>query len=203
MTSQLYLARGIAAGMIHSGQGPGPRSAEVGRDRPCGGTPRPSRPSGTLRSMTETTDETLRFVDLTRMGKERYKATNRRGGVLPIGSGDDPDFSPVELLLAALAGCAAVDIDLITGKRVEPTTFEMRTTGHKVRDEQGSHLVGLTIHLDVRFPEGEDGDRAREMLPRAIQQTRDRLCTVGRTVALGEPVEYVEEDLSALEISRR
>jgi hypothetical protein len=41
------------------------------------------------------------------------------------------------------------------------------------------------------------------MLPRAIQQTRDRLCTVGRTVALGEPVEYVEEDLSALEISRR
>ena len=78
------------------------------------------------------------------MGKERYKATNRRGGVLPIGSGDDPDFSPVELLLAALGGCAAADIDLITGKRVEPTTFEMRTTGHKVRDEQGSHLVGLT-----------------------------------------------------------
>ena len=137
--------------------------------------------------MTETTDETFRFVDLTRMGKERYKATNRRGGVLPISSGDDPDFSPVELLLAALAGCAAVDIDLITGKRVEPTTFEMRTTGHKVRDEQGSHLVGLTIHLDVRFPEGEDGDRARDMLPRAIR----------------EPVEYVEEDLSALEISRR
>ncbi len=153
--------------------------------------------------MTETTDETLRFVDLTRMGKERYKATNRRGGVLPISSGDDPDFSPVELLLAALAGCAAVDIDLITGKRVEPTTVEMRTTGHKVRDERGSHLVGLTIHLDVRFPEGEDGDRARDMLPRAIQQTRDRLCTVGRTVAIGEPVEYVEEDLSALEISRR
>jgi hypothetical protein len=79
----------------------------------------------------------------------------------------------------------------------------MRTTGHKVRDENGSHLVALTIHLDVRFPDGADGDRAREMLPRAIQQTRDRLCSVGRTVALGEPVEYVEEDLSALGISRR
>jgi putative redox protein len=149
------------------------------------------------------TDESLRWVDLTRMGKERYKATNSRGGVLPIGSIDEPDFTPVELLLAALAGCAAADIDLITGKRVDPTTFEMRATGHKVRDEQGAHLVRLAIHLDVRFPEGEDGDRAREMLPRAIQQTRDRLCTVGRTVALGEPVEYVEEDLSALEISRR
>jgi len=148
-------------------------------------------------------DETLRHIELTRIGQERYKATNRRGGVLPIGSGGDPDFTPVELLLAALAGCAAVDIDLITGKRVQATTFDLRTTGHKVRDESGSHLVGLTIHVDVRFPEGEDGDRARDMLPRAIQQTRDRLCTVGRTVALGEPVEYVQDDLSALEISRR
>ncbi len=160
-----------------------------------------------MTSSDQTTDQdpdpTFRYVDLTRMGKERYLATNRRGGVLPIGSGDDPDFSPVELLLAALAGCAAVDIDLITGKRVDATTFEMRTTGHKVRDENGSHLVDLLIHLDVRFPEGEAGDHARAMLPRAIQQTRDRLCTVGRTVALGEPVEYVEEDLSALEISRR
>jgi putative redox protein len=147
--------------------------------------------------------ESFRFVDLTRIGQERYKATNRRGGVLPIGSGDDPDFTPVELLLAALAGCAAVDIDLITGKRSTATTFDMRATGHKVRDEQGSHLVDLTITLDLRFPDGPEGDHSRGRLPRAIQQTRDRLCTVGRTVAIGTPVDYVEGDLSALEISRR
>src|SRR4051794_41130297 len=83
-------------------------------------------------------DPTLRAVELTRIGEQRYKATNRRGGVLPVGSGADPDFTPVELLLAALAGCAAVDIDLITGKRTAATTFDMRTTAHKVRDEQGS-----------------------------------------------------------------
>ena len=136
----------------------------------------------------EQNDETLRHIELTRIGKERYKATNRRGGVLPVGSGDDPDFTPVELLLAALAGCAAVDIDLITGKRVEATTFDLRTTGHKVRDESGSHLVGLTIHVDVRLPEGEDGDRAREMLPKAIAMSHDRLCTVTRTVVLGTPI---------------
>ena len=66
-----------------------------------------------------TPDETtLRFIDLTKIGDGRYKATNRRGGVLPIGSGDDPDFSPIELLLAAIAGCSAIDVDLITGKRV-------------------------------------------------------------------------------------
>ena len=144
-----------------------------------------------------------RRIDLTKMGEGRYKATNARGGVLPVGSGDDPDFTPVELLLAALAGCGAIDVDLITGKRAEATTFDVVAEGTKIRDDQGNRLVDLRVTFDVRFPEGEDGDRARDMLPRAIQQTRDRLCTVGRTVALGEPVEYVEEDLSALEISRR
>ena len=50
--------------------------------------------------------------------------------------------------------------------------------------------------LDVTFPEGEGGDAAREILPRTIQQIQDRLCTVGRTVTLGEPVAYVEGALS-------
>jgi putative redox protein len=134
--------------------------------------------------------ETLRSIDLSRTGEGHYQAVNRRGGVLPVGSGEGTDFTPVELLLAAIAGCSAVDVDLITGKRASPEAFDVRAEGHKVRDEQGNHLVGLKVTFDVRFPEGEDGDRAREMLPRALQQTRDRLCSVGRTVALGEPIEY-------------
>ena len=137
-------------------------------------------------------DETLRSIDLTRTGTLRYEATNARGGVLPVGSGDTEDFTPVELLLVAIAGCAAIDVDLITGKRATAETFDLRAEGHKARDEQGNHLVGLRVTLDLTFPEGEDGDRAREALPRAIAQTRDRLCIVGRTVALGEPIEYVE-----------
>ena len=145
-------------------------------------------------STPDPSDPTLRSIDLTRIGKARYKATNRRGGVLPIGSGDeDPDFTPVELLLAALAGCAAIDVDLITGKRAEATRFDVQARGHKVRDEQGSHLVGLNISLDIVFPEGEAGDRAREMLPRAIAQTRDRLCTVGRTLQLGTSIGYQQD----------
>ena len=134
--------------------------------------------------------ETLRSIDLTRISEGRYQATNRRGGVLPVGSGEGADFTPVELLLAAIAGCSAIDVDLITGKRATPEAFDVRAEGHKVRDEQGNHLVGLKVTFDVRFPQGEGGDRAREMLPRALQQTRDRLCSVGRTVALGEPIEY-------------
>jgi putative redox protein len=135
-------------------------------------------------------DDTLRTLDLTRIGEGRYKAVNVRGGVLPIGSGDDPDFTPVELLLAALVGCTAIDVDLITGKRATAEAFGMRVEGHKVRDEGGSHLVDLEVTVSIRFPDGEDGDRAREVLPRAVQQTGDRLCTVGRTLQLGTTIDY-------------
>ena len=137
-------------------------------------------------------DETLRTVDLTQIGAGRYKAVNARGGVLPIGSGDDPDFTPVELLLAALAGCTAIDVGLITGKRAQPDDFDIRVEGHKVRDDGGSHLVDLSVTVAIRFPEGEGGDAARAVLPRAIQQTGDRLCTVGRTLQLGTSIAYGE-----------
>ena len=136
-------------------------------------------------------DATLRSIELTRTGDGRYEAINRRGNVLPIGG--ETDFSPVELLLASLAGCSAIDVDLITGKRATPDAFDVQATAHKIRDEQGNHLVDLKLTFEVRFPDGEDGDRAREVLPRALQQTRDRLCTVSRTIALGEPIEYVEK----------
>ena len=138
------------------------------------------------------TDDNLRTVSLTRIGEQRYKATNTRGGVLPIGSGDDPDFTPVELLLAALAGCTAIDVGLITGKRAQPEAFGIHVEGHKVRDDGGSHLVDLSVTVSIRFPEGEAGDRAREVLPRAVQQTADRLCTVGRTLQLGTSIAYDE-----------
>lgn len=140
--------------------------------------------------------DTWRGIDLVRIGTGRYKATNARGGLVPMGSGgDDPDFTPVELLLAALAGCAGVTVDELTSRRAEPVSFHLTAEGHKVHDEGGNHLVGLKVTFDVAFPEGEDGDRAREFLPRAIAQTHDRICTVSRTVSLGEPVEYaVAED---------
>jgi uncharacterized OsmC-like protein len=144
----------------------------------------------------ESPDPNLRSIDLTRIGEGRYKATNGRGGVLPVGSGDDPDFTPVELLLAAIAGCSAIDVDLITRKRADAVVLDVRAEGTKVRDEHGNHLTGLQLTFDVRFPEGEGGDRARSVLSSAIEKSRDRLCTVGRTVQVGAPITYTEGELS-------
>jgi putative redox protein len=132
----------------------------------------------------------VRRIDLSKIGEHRFQAHNIRGGSLSIGEGEDPDFTPVELLLAGLAACGALDIDYITGKRAPFLTFVASAQGIKVRDENGNHLVDLKVTYDVTFPEGEDGDAAREVLPSAIQRSADRLCTVGRTVSIGTPVEY-------------
>jgi putative redox protein len=143
--------------------------------------------------MAEVSD-TQRSVELTRIGTGRYKATNKRGGVLPVGSGEDPDFTPVELLLAAIAGCSAIDVDLITGKRAQATSFEVHAEADKVRDDDGNHLTNIRLVFDLEFPQGDDGDAARAVIHRTIEQSRDRLCTVSRTVALPSPVEMVTKD---------
>ena len=135
-------------------------------------------------------DDTLRTVHLSRTGHARFEVTNARGGTLVIGDGSDADFTPVELLLAAIAGCSALDVEAITHKRTTSTTFDVHAEGHKVRDEHGNHLTGLRVSFDVVFAEGPDGDAARDRLQSAIEMSRDRLCTVSRTVQLGEEVVY-------------
>jgi putative redox protein len=131
-----------------------------------------------------------RSVSMTRIEKGLYEVRNVRGGTMRLGGGgDSQDFTPVELLLAAIAGCSATDVDFITSKRVDPVEFTVEGAGDKVRDDTGNSMSGLEVTFTVRFPEGPDGDRAREMLPKAIAMSHDRLCTVTRTVVRGTPVE--------------
>ncbi|HEY3005837.1 MAG TPA: OsmC family protein [Kribbellaceae bacterium] len=134
-------------------------------------------------------DDTLRSVGIERAELGRYEVTNLRGGKLTIGGGADTDFTPVELLLAAIGGCTAVDVDYITSKRAEPVRFSVTVTGDKLRDaEHGNHLENLHVTFDIGFADGEAGDAARDALPTAVQRSHDRLCTVSRTVEIGTPV---------------
>jgi uncharacterized OsmC-like protein len=132
-----------------------------------------------------------RTVDLVRTGKAQFTATNVRGGTITIGDGvDDDAFTPVELLLAALGGCSGLDLDAILGKRAEFVSFSVNSRADKVRDDDGNHLVNIQLTFDAVFPDGDEGQAARDFLPTAMAKSHDWLCTVSRTVQLGEPVEY-------------
>ncbi|MFF1819463.1 OsmC family protein [Kribbella sp. NPDC058245] len=135
--------------------------------------------------------DSLRQVGFERVANSSYRVTNARGGSITVGSGgeDDTDFTPVELLLAAIGTCSAIDVDIVVSRRAEPTEFSAVVRGDKVRDaDEGNRMENLAVEFTIRFPEGEEGDKAREALPRAVKMSHDRLCTVSRTVELGTPV---------------
>ena len=135
-----------------------------------------------------TTDSAHRSVRLERVQTGRYTATNARGGQISVSTGDDTNFTPVELLLVAMGGCTAADVDFLTSRRAEPDRFEVIVDAEKVRDKHGNHLTDLVMTFRVAFPDGEAGDQARVVLPDAVQKSHDRLCTVSRTVELGTPI---------------
>jgi uncharacterized OsmC-like protein len=138
--------------------------------------------------------DTLRTVTVQRLGSGRYAAFNERGGQLEFGSGADVDFTPVELLLAAIGGCTAVDADVATTRHCDPLQFEVVVQGDKISDEQGHRMENLSVTFHVAFPADEEGDKARAILPRAVKLSHDRLCTVSRTVELGTPVRSTVAD---------
>jgi putative redox protein len=129
-----------------------------------------------------------RTVTVERTAPGRYTATNARGGQLTLGKGDTGDFTPVELLLAAIAGCTGIDVDVVTSRRAEPDAFEVRADAEKVRDDQGNHLTGIVVSFRVAFPDTEPGRAAQSLVPGLVQASHDRLCTVGRTVEIGTPI---------------
>lgn len=131
---------------------------------------------------------TRRSVQIQRLSPGRFAATNVRGGRIEFGSGGDLDFTPVELLLAAIGGCTSIDVDILTSRRAEPVTFSVAVSADKVDGEAGNHLTNIDVSFDVSFPAGPDGDAAREALPKAILRSHARLCTVSRTVELPSPV---------------
>jgi len=135
-----------------------------------------------------TTDSARRSVRLERIENSRYVVTNDRGGQISIGKGEGTDFTPVDLLLAGIGGCTAVDVDILTSRRAEPDAFEVLVDAEKVRDDAGNRLTDIVVTFRIRFPDGERGDAARALLPDAVRKSHDRLCTVSRTVELGTPI---------------
>jgi putative redox protein len=135
--------------------------------------------------------DTHRWVEIERVEPGVFVARNARGGELRTGGDAGELFTPVELLMVAIAACTSSDVDAVTRRRAEPEEFRARVDAHKARDESGNSLRDIQVTLTVRFPEGEAGGAAREALPRALQTSHDRSCTVSRTVEAGTPVRVV------------
>ena len=134
------------------------------------------------------TDDNHRSVTIERVAAGTFAAVNDRGGRIVLGAGGGAEFTPVELLMIAIAGCTAIDVDILTSRRAEPDKFEISVDADKVRDGAGNHLQNIEVTYRLAFPSGDGGDKARAILPDAVRRSHDQLCTVSRTVELSTPV---------------
>jgi putative redox protein len=127
-------------------------------------------------------------VTVQRASQGTYTAVNARGGQVTMGTGAGTDFTPVELMLAAIGGCTGIDVDVVTSRRAEPEAFEVVVDADKIKDDTGNLVTGIEVTFRVRFPAGEGGDAARAVLPDIVRKSHGRLCSVGRTIEAGTPV---------------
>lgn len=119
-----------------------------------------------------------------------YLARNQAGDELRFGPNLAGGFSPVELLLAAVAGCSGIDVDAVTSRKAEPEKFVARAEADNVGGSSPSILRDLEVVFDLVFPEGPEGDAARERVGPALRAAEDRTCTVSRTISNGASVTF-------------
>lgn len=138
-------------------------------------------------------DPNARSIELSRKATGHYIARNAAGAEIEFGQGEGL-LSPVELLLAAIAGCSSIDVDTATSRSAEPTTFAVTASGDKVIDEGGANRMdNLELAFKLAFADDASGQKAASMVQRLVKLSHDKYCTVSRTVEHGTPVGFEVE----------
>jgi len=86
---------------------------------------------------------------------------------------------PTELVLAAIAGCTAMDVvDILAKKRQVVTGYHVSTSG--VQRETPPN-----VYTDITVTHSVEGDVETAAVRRAIQLSAEKYCTVSNQVAAG------------------
>jgi putative redox protein len=123
-----------------------------------------------------------RHLRMTVNPDDTVTVTNKHGTELLVDIEGERGLSPLELLLAALGACSAVDFAILMRKQrdaVEPLHLEV--DGDK--EEYRMEWLRVTYHVH----EGAD----ERKVERARSRVANEVCTVSRTLASGTPVEHV------------
>lgn len=136
----------------------------------------------------ESEDTNLRSVRL-EWDDDQFTATNVRGGTLQVGTGDSESFTPVELLLTALGGCAGLDMRIMLARRQEPSVFNVAVAGTKTRDELGNYIKDMKVTFEISLTD-DDGGVARDAVQPLMERTHERICIVSKTLELPSEIDF-------------
>lgn len=111
-------------------------------------------------------------------GGQRFAATTGTDVRLPLDGDGREGVSPMESLLAALAGCMATDVvDILSKGRQALTDCRVSARG-KRSDDPPRRFVDIALIIELT---GSDLSRAKA--ERAVQLSREKYCSVWHTLA--------------------
>jgi putative redox protein len=108
--------------------------------------------------------------------------TNRHGTQITVDLHGNRGLTPLEMLLAALGSCSAVDIVELMRKQRDPVT-PLTVDVEGLKDDQRMQWMRVTYHVGAEVDERK--------FERARSKTAEDLCTVSRTLTHGCPVDHV------------
>ena len=127
-----------------------------------------------------------REVNVAWKGEMLFTAENESGGSMQMASGRRGELlSPMELVLAALAGCTAVDIVSILGKkRVALNDFKVR-----VRAKRADIHPKVYTEYRVEYLFWGEGIQEKDV-EQAIELSKDKYCSVSAMLKSGAEIQY-------------
>lgn len=130
-------------------------------------------------------------VTVQKLEKELHmEAQNEEGGAIRMDGnrqigGLEGGFSPMQLLLAGIGGCSAIDIIGILKKQKQDLK-DMQVVVEGDRQKKDTYSEFKTIHLNFIFK----GDLDPKKVERAINLSLDKYCSVSKALGKTSQIEY-------------
>ncbi len=118
------------------------------------------------------------------------EASNEDGNTIQMDSspeigGEGKGMRPMQLLLAAVGGCSAIDVVLILKKQKQVIeSFEIEVEGEREKIEEYSLFRDICLHF--KFTGKVDLDKAE----RAVKLSVDKYCSVSKTLEPTAKITY-------------
>ena len=124
-------------------------------------------------------------------GRMSFDGSANSGFSVPLGSspnvgGDDDGFRPMELFAIALAGCTAMDVISILGKkRQEVTDFEVKVHANRAQDHPKVFTEATIEYIVTGHDVNEDA------VVRSIELSAERYCPAQAMLGKIMPIELI------------
>ena len=135
-------------------------------------------------------------VTVQKLDKEEHmEAQNEEGGLIRMDGktqigGLEGGFSPMQLLLAGIGGCSAIDIiGILEKQRQNLQNLRVEVDGDKQRGDTYSEFKTINLHFIF------EGDLDPKKVERAIDLSLNKYCSVSKALEKGSEITHSYEIL--------